>query len=78
MHQPPPTPSKLDWIRFLRKCTKNLQRIKYSFTSMPTNYSDNKAITPLSSLPPTIITKWERNTLLRKDPQFIYLPIGIT
>lgn len=52
MHQtqPPPTPSKLDWIRFLRKCTKNLQRIKYSFTSMPTNYSDNKPITPLSSL----------------------------
>lgn len=78
MHQPPPTPAKLDWVRFLRKCTKNLQRIKYSFTSMPTNYSDNKPITPLSSLPPTIITKWERNTLLRKDPQFIYLPIGIT
>lgn len=52
MHQPqpPPTPSKLDWIRFLRKCTKNLQRLKYSFTSMPTNYSDNKTITPLSSL----------------------------
>lgn len=35
---------------FLKEVYKNLQRIKYSFTSMPTNNCDNKPITPLSTL----------------------------
>lgn len=45
---PPPIQIGLD--PFLKEVYKNLQRIKYSFTSMPTNNCDNKPITPLSTL----------------------------
>lgn len=48
---PTPThPIQIGLDPFLQEVYQNLQRIKYSFTSMPTNYSDNKPITPLSSL----------------------------
>lgn len=52
MHQPPtPThPIQIGLDPFLKEVYKNLQRIKYSFTSMPTNNCDNKPITPLSTL----------------------------
>lgn len=51
MHPPPPpTPIQIGLDPFLKEVYKNLQRIKYSFTSMPTNNCDNKPITPLSTL----------------------------
>lgn len=47
---PPPTPIQIGLDPFLKEVYKNLQRIKYTFTSMPTNNCDNKPITPLSTL----------------------------